>query len=925
MKLSNGIRKALLVSMAALLAGSLVFTGCKGSDDGSDPIRQMILLQQIENAKTLQQKINESGAVLDLGGAVKANDAVISKAMTLKNVNLGGKTLTVKASGVVLEGVKSAKIVVSKDIADGEFTMKNCEGIEKVTVNGGGSNSVHIEGSVVQSLAVAKAGVRIALEGKSRIESAAVKADGIKLVGNAESTVAKVALASGVRSLALAGGTIEKIVSKTAVKLQIQENGTKINQVKSSAAVQFEKADDVNDFVEVAIEALDDEDWDDADFEGWGDEDFEDEDDLYDETGRLKTAIKLTLQKKTGAETMEAAESVLMNWEHVSAFVSQDDLSVVKVNDVIYFDAVCEEGQQFRVHNWDWADVATEIYNAKTNEIVAPTVVDDQNSFSVSGTFYFVATADTIEKFAKALEFHGDATISNVAYATLPTVISVESVAINAPVMLWDDDEPVDLTVAVEPENATSKKITWESDNTDVATVSKSGKLTPKSAGTAKITATVGGVSETTTVTVAKLAINTVSHTIAVNDTVNLAEAVSVYPTDSEITWASSDTEIATVENGTVTGKAEGTAKITATVLGRTVECSVTVSSNIVAVTGVKFAVESVTIPVGTEKEYPVATVSPENATNSTPTYTTDDETVAKVQDGKIVALKVGKTTLKATAENFTDTIEINVVHNVDLTDGTIFGSFSNWDGAEDKGAGKFVANDDGTYYATIIIKAGINENGDVGSKIANLDWSEKYGKAVVEVDGDPVQGDIAIGDEDGLMIHGAAINDILVVTVTPELMISVKKTGTYTPEDPTGGDDLELTPSDNLLADPVDLGTDWGMPASLKFSSMSGSNDAKKIEVTYEAQSPVADYAVLKISTWKQNVDPEKPEEYKETYVTGTPSSTRADDGGYGLDQANGGTFTLVLDDDGVNTCKYGDVQFYGYGVKITSIKYYF
>ena len=185
MKLSNGIRKALLVSMAALLAGSLVFTGCKGSDDSSDPIRQMILLQQIENAKTLQQKIDESGAVLDLGGAVKANDAVISKAMTLKNVNLGGKTLTVKASGVVLEGVKSAKIVVSKDIADGEFTMKNCEGIEKVTVNGGGSNSVHIEGSVVQSLDVAKAGVRIALEGKSRIESAAVKADGIILVGNA--------------------------------------------------------------------------------------------------------------------------------------------------------------------------------------------------------------------------------------------------------------------------------------------------------------------------------------------------------------------------------------------------------------------------------------------------------------------------------------------------------------------------------------------------------------------------------------------------------------------------------------------------------------------------------------------------------------------------------------------------------------------
>lgn len=680
MKLSNGIRKALLVSMAALLAGSLVFTGCKGSDDSSDPIRQMILLQQIENAKTLQQKIDESGAVLDLGGAVKANDAVISKAMTLKNVNLGGKTLTVKASGVVLEGVKSAKIVVSKDIADGEFTMKNCEGIEKVTVNGGGSNSVHIEGSVVQSLAVAKAGVRIALKGKSRIESASVKADGIILVGDAESTVAKVALASGVRSLALAGGTIEKIVSKTAVTLQIQENGTKINQVKSSAAVTFEKDDNVNDFEEVAIEALDDEDWDDADFEGWGDEDTEDseEEPVYQITSLVKPFSDAAWTTNVYGSGVAAD---FVKGEQLKVAVTQADMDLVKysngiqakhdITDVIadgktyivrfYITADADAKAKWSVMsgepNYQWYGGADLDLVAGERQKVEGLV--DLNSSAASNAFLPSLKTTLGLDFLSVANF----TVENIEFGEY-TVVEVESVSLNETAKTIFVGEEFELAATVAPEDATFKKVTWSSSDPAVATVD-SGKVKAVAHGKATITAKSGEREATCEVTVAEFSLSETSRTIEPEASFELKAIV--YPENTEVTWTSSNPDVAEYSDGQVNGKAEGTAKITATAMGKTLECLVTVSRNVIPVESVAFEKESATVIVDEEIDLPIATVTPPDATNKNVSYTIseEDQEFAKIVDGKIVGLKAGTATLTASVGGKTDTYTITVMPRV--------------------------------------------------------------------------------------------------------------------------------------------------------------------------------------------------------------------------------------------------------------------
>lgn len=69
--------------------------------------------------------------------------------------------------------------------------------------------------------------------------------------------------------------------------------------------------------------------------------------------------------------------------------------------------------------------------------------------------------------------------------------------------------------------------------------------------------------------------------TVAVGSTVTLSAVTS--PTGETITWASADTSNATVSNGTVTGVAEGTATITASI---TVEGVTYADSCIVTVTG---------------------------------------------------------------------------------------------------------------------------------------------------------------------------------------------------------------------------------------------------------------------------------------------------------------------------------------------------
>ncbi len=130
--------------------------------------------------------------------------------------------------------------------------------------------------------------------------------------------------------------------------------------------------------------------------------------------------------------------------------------------------------------------------------------------------------------------------------------------------------------------NGVSQKASWKSSKPSVAKVSSSGQVTGKKAGTAKITATIGSKKATCTVTVKKKAkdkttikLNKSSASVYVKKSIKLKATVK--GTGKKVTWKSSDSKIATVKNGKVTGVKAGKATITATVNGKSATCKVTV------------------------------------------------------------------------------------------------------------------------------------------------------------------------------------------------------------------------------------------------------------------------------------------------------------------------------------------------------------
>lgn len=89
---------------------------------------------------------------------------------------------------------------------------------------------------------------------------------------------------------------------------------------------------------------------------------------------------------------------------------------------------------------------------------------------------------------------------------TKPTEVSVTSVSLNKSILDIKVGETATLTATINPTNATNKNVTWESDNTQIATVDTAGKVTAIKEGTAKITVKTkdGNHTATCIVTVSK-------------------------------------------------------------------------------------------------------------------------------------------------------------------------------------------------------------------------------------------------------------------------------------------------------------------------------------------------------------------------------------------------------------------------------------
>ena len=236
------------------------------------------------------------------------------------------------------------------------------------------------------------------------------------------------------------------------------------------------------------------------------------------------------------------------------------------------------------------------------------------------------------------------------------------------------------------PTNPTNKEVEWNSANPNIATVDENGKVTATGAGTTTIRATAkdgNGVTATCRVTVkeadSSLTVDPTSKTLYTYGGSDPATPKSVTITatpaganSGSVTykWTTSNKTVAalsaeTDQAVTVTaGDKAGTATITVTATfknsegkvtaTKTQRCTITVlDDKSVAVTGITLNKTEHTMPADGTVTLSVTSVTPASAPVKTVTWTSSDESIAKVdpKTGKVTGVAAGEAAIIARPE----------------------------------------------------------------------------------------------------------------------------------------------------------------------------------------------------------------------------------------------------------------------------------
>ncbi|WP_429844571.1 Ig-like domain-containing protein [Brevibacillus sp. FIR094] len=225
------------------------------------------------------------------------------------------------------------------------------------------------------------------------------------------------------------------------------------------------------------------------------------------------------------------------------------------------------------------------------------------------------------------------------------------------------DKETIKLTY--DDDKLSGSKATWKTSKSSVATVNDDGVVTAKGKGTATITAKYKGYEVEIDIYVdtdssGKLEADETSLSLKKGDrdTIQLTyddEKLS----GSKATWKTSNSSVATVDDGVVTAKGQGTATITATYKGYKVEIRVKVDYN----NSGKLEVNDSTISLKKgERETVTLKYDGTSISNSNASWSTSRSSVATVSSsGMITATGKGKATITAQYKGEKVEIEVTV------------------------------------------------------------------------------------------------------------------------------------------------------------------------------------------------------------------------------------------------------------------------
>lgn len=204
--------------------------------------------------------------------------------------------------------------------------------------------------------------------------------------------------------------------------------------------------------------------------------------------------------------------------------------------------------------------------------------------------------------------------------------------------------------------------ITWNSSNPSVATVSN-GIVKAINKGSATITASSGGKSTSCPVTVQDYSISLSESRITLQPSENRTVTASGAPAGSPIEWSSSNTQVVTVNSGTIYAVSSGSASITAkfTQDGRTYTASCQVSVEDVGITLSQHNISN--ILVGSTENLRASTTPGGKSVS----WKSSNSRVASVSaEGRVTAVSEGNTTITAQftygGKNYSDTCSVSVI-----------------------------------------------------------------------------------------------------------------------------------------------------------------------------------------------------------------------------------------------------------------------
>ena len=267
---------------------------------------------------------------------------------------------------------------------------------------------------------------------------------------------------------------------------------------------------------------------------------------------------------------------------------------------------------------------------------------------------------------------------------------------------IYKDDQPIEnaqievgetltVTAEVSPEDATNKYVKWISENTNIADVDggpndEGAVIKGISSGTVTITAVAGSdMSKTDTMEVlvvmpvTSLTLDKTDVSMKIGETYTLTPTILPENADNKnVNWISSNPGVATIDDeGKITAIMPGTTTITAASdydEEKTATCTVTVSAipvipQTTPVTGITLDLTKESMTTGSSITL-WATVAPENADNKTVTWTSSNESVATVVDGKVTAKSPGQAIITAIS-NDNNAITASCEITVTLATGT--------------------------------------------------------------------------------------------------------------------------------------------------------------------------------------------------------------------------------------------------------------